>query len=173
MRKEERQQLINELVEIKDSLLDSSKHGRVFENLARLNLCMKILKEDICPKYSRMADEVLETIQNYIVNDCTLGEVILATQNLIEELSKDDSVFETMRRGYEEVKTTITDAIPEEVKVACDGMASKVGEVTSDITKKVKENMPGYTEKLKGAPHRIEKQLKSKFRDWLLDDSEK
>jgi len=162
MRKKELQELVTELQNIYDELLVApSDVYRQTSLLIRLSTCMKELKT--YPLYSPLADNILNAIQDYANDPGFLETVIPETMCLISILTEElerDSVMDTLKR-YEEAKTKITKAIPEEVKDTCTVAVEQVKNVYKDVAEQASE-----------VRKNVEKKAKSKLRSWLLSNDE-
>lgn len=161
MKKEELQKLVTELQDICDSR--SSKKDPI-SNLIRLSTCMGKLKS--YPKYSTVADEMLDMIGTYDANDPFSLELIIAHTELLISFLNDDlekgSIPDSLKMGYEEAKNRIDAIISDDVKDACKGKAIEVKDVCKETAGQAK-NMCRKAEKI----------VKFKLRNWLLADDDK
>lgn len=160
MRKEELQELINELQDTCDSL--SSRENNI-NNLIRLTSCMGKMKS--YPQYSTVADEMLDLIGDYDEDDPYSLELIIANTELLisvlSEVLEEDSILDLLKMGYKGVKDTIYANISDEVKDAYKETATQFKDackVKVDQAKDVRRN--------------AEKIIKSKLRNWLLSDDD-
>lgn len=122
--KEELQKLITEMQDICNFISSSSKKERIKNSnhinaLIRLAYCFGKLKS--YPKYSIVADEMLDLIKAYDPNDPYSAELIIAhTELVIYYLNKDSnesSMLNSLKIGYEEIKNAIfSDALKDVCK---------------------------------------------------------
>lgn len=164
MKTENMRQMINELTEIRNSLAEAknneSTNGlRIARNLDRLFRYVAFFREN--REFEKFNEHLYEAIQSYLGSICTLEAVIEELDNLIEEIAT------------EEVKPVGN--VASEIKTVCRDIAETVINTGKKINRIVKEDMPVCKEKieyLKGTPHRAEKKIKYKFRNWLLSDDD-
>lgn len=149
MKKEELHELVTELQNICDSL--SSNENQI-KKLVRLVNCIKRL--ECYPRYNSRVNEILDAIQTYTWTSMkSIDPIIFETECLISEINESlerEPLFTTVKKGFEEVKSTIDESIPEEMKDAC---KETIGQV-------------------KAIGQKTQKTVKSKIRNWLLSDDD-
>lgn len=148
MKREELQALVTELQEIHDEL---SAKKNTYRNLIRLSTCITPLK--VYPQYSCQVDAICTELQDYTHNKASVQDVLYEVDFLISSLRTDsskDTMLDTLKKGYKDAKDRINDAIPDEVKEACEDTAAQ----------------------LKDKNRQVKKAVKSKIRNWLLADEE-
>lgn len=152
MKRKELQELVTELQDISDALYSAEDDVNPIANLMRLCTLMARLKS--YPQYSAMVDNVLNAVETYTQdkNRAALVAVVAETEELIDFFNEklENSLVNTLKKGYEEAKDRIDEVIPEEVKDVCKETAQQV----------------------KDASRKVEKTAKSRLRNWLLSDDD-
>lgn len=152
MKRKELQELVTELQDISDALYSAEDDVNPIANLMRLCTLMARLKS--YPQYSAMVDNVLNAVETYTQdkNRAALVAVVAETEELIDFFNEklENSLVNTLKKGYEEAKDRIDEVIPEEVKDVCKETAQQV----------------------KDAGRKVEKTAKSRLRNWLLSDDD-
>lgn len=141
MRQAEKQQVVTELHEICEVLKTYEKDPS--KDLIRLAYCMAKLKEDLNYSKKEKADLILNMIESYTKGIMCIDNIVYEIEELIIELEKEESVLVNL-------KVTLDEAIPEEVKDACKEKAGQIKEITKEA----------------------KKSIKTKFRNWLLSEDE-
>lgn len=153
MKRKELQELVTELQGISDALY-SPVEGYDTQTNDLMRLCTLMARLKNYPQYSEMADDVLDAIELYATNPDhdALMTVVAETESLTEFFKEklENSLVNTLKKGYEEAKDRIDEVIPEEVKDVCKETAQQV----------------------KDAGRKVEKTAKSRLRNWLLSDDD-
>ncbi len=160
--KEELQELITEMQDICNSISSSSKKDRIknlnhINGLIRLASCFGKLKS--YPKYSIVADEMLDLIEAYDPNDPYSAELIIAhTELVISYLNKElneSSLLDSLKVGYGEIKDIIHTAI------------------SSDELDELKDVCKEKAKQVKSMYRKAEEVAKSKLKSWLSSNDDK
>ncbi len=158
MVKNELQKLSTELHDICDSLLvveleyifsPSSAENNAITTLIRLTTCIHSLKKYTL--YNKECNELLDEIEHYTSNESSSLEcIVVKTEELISKIDQilEVDLFASLKNECAEVKDTIADAIPGEVKTAYKSVVNTLHDVG----------------------RKAERQLKLKIKNWLLSD---
>lgn len=164
MKKEELQRIITELQKIKEEF---ENEGIKMDTLIRLVSCMGNLRK--YHKYFERSEGILEMIKEYQLY--SKDDFIYVIEKTVDMLNEDLetgenlTVFESIKKGYEDVKDIVSAVISEEFKTKCGETINTANIIGAGITNKIKKEVPLCVEK-------VEKRVKSKFRNWLLSEED-